>query len=130
MSNLGGYQVMTTLAKKVGGPRQLGGLILGSGVLLGGSIVAGGIAIKKKIAKELDIKKRTADAAVVYTVKKEGRSNEGLLFAMGDKYKVLETDGDACLIEKLQDNNNPYFVSGKFLSSISDYRFPEGGQYL
>lgn len=123
MSNLGWYQVMTTLAKKVGGPPRLAGLFIGGGALLGGSIVAGGIAVKKKINKELDAKKRIADAAVVYTVKKEGRSNEGLLFAMGDKYKVLEIDGDACLIEKLQDNNNPYFVSGKFLSSISDYRF-------
>lgn len=122
MSNLGWYQVMTTFAKKVGGPRQLGGLFLGSGALLGGGIVAGGIAVKKKIDKELYIKKRIADAAVVYTVKKEGRSNEGLFFAVGDKFKVLETAGNACLIEKLQDNNNPYFVSGKFLSSISDYR--------
>ena len=36
MSNLGWYQILTSMAKKVGGPKQLVGMILGGGVLLGG----------------------------------------------------------------------------------------------
>jgi hypothetical protein len=83
--------------------------------------VAGGVAIKNKVAKELDEKKREAAAAVVHTVTTEGQSNEGLDFKIGDQFKVLEVDGDAELIEKLGDNNNPYFVSAEFLKSISDY---------
>lgn len=121
MSNLGWYQVMTTVAKKVGGPLKLGGLIFGGGVVLGGGTVLGGGAIKKKVTKELDKKKQAAAAAVVHTVKREGSSNEGLLFKAGEKFKVLEVDGDAALIEKEGDGNNPYFVSAKFLASISDY---------
>lgn len=35
MSNLGWYQILTTLAKKVGGTKQLIGLLIGSGALLG-----------------------------------------------------------------------------------------------
>lgn len=38
MSNLGGYQALTTLAKKVGGPGKLVALIAG-GVLVGWTIV-------------------------------------------------------------------------------------------
>lgn len=55
MSNLGGYQALTTLAKKVGGPGKLVALIAGGGVLVGGVAVKGGeFAIrkgKKAIAK-------------------------------------------------------------------------------
>ena len=35
MRNLGDYQVMTTMANKVGGPRILAGLLIGCGALIG-----------------------------------------------------------------------------------------------
>jgi hypothetical protein len=122
MSNLGWYQILTSTAKKVGGPKQLIGLIAGGGALLGGGAVAGGSVLKKKISSKLAKKRQEAEAAVLYTVYTEGKSNEGLLFKVGDTFKVLETDGDAGLIEKIGDENNPYFVSLKFLSTISDYK--------
>ena len=121
MSNLGWYQIMTTTAKKVGGPLKLAGLIFGGGALTGGGVVACGVAIKNKVAEKLDEKKKEAAAAVIYTVKIEMQSNEGLVFKVGDQFKILEVDGDAALIEKLGDSNNPYFVSAGFLKSISDY---------
>lgn len=118
MSNLGWYQIMTTVAKKVGGPLNLAGIFVGSGVLIG----VGGSAIKNKIVKELDKKMRRAKAAVIYTVRMESKSKEGLSFKVGERFKVLEKDGDAALIEKLGETNNPYFVSAEFLRFISDYR--------
>ena len=121
MGNLGWYQILTTMAKKVGGPKRLIALLTGGGALLGGGAVAGGNAIKKKVLSELEKKRQEEALAKVYTVKKEGRSNEGLLFVEGDTFKVLEVDGDAGLIEKIGDDNNPYYVSRKFLCSISDY---------
>ena len=121
MSNLGWYQILTSVSKKVGGPKRLIGLIAGGGALLGGGAVASGNAIKKKITAELSKKRQEAEAAVLYTVNREGKSNEGLLFKTGDTFRVLETDGDAGLIEKTDGENNPYFVSLKFLSTISDY---------
>ncbi len=121
MGNLGWYQIMTTVAKKVGGPKNLLLLVAGGGAIIGGGAVAGTAAIKNKVTNELDKKKQIKDSAVVYTVKEEKTSNEGLLFKSGDKFKVLERDGDAALIERIGDDNNPYFVSVIFLSSISDY---------
>ncbi len=123
MSNLGWYQILTTMAKKVGGPKILIALLAGGGALLGGGAVAGGNAIKKKVSSELEKKRQAEMRAKVYTVKKEGKSNEGILFLEGETFKVLEVDGDAGLIEKIGDDNNPYFVSRKFLCSISDYEF-------
>ncbi len=50
MSNLGWYQILTTMAKKVGGPKILIALLAGGGALLGGGAVAGGNAIKKEVS--------------------------------------------------------------------------------
>ena len=122
MSNLGLYQVLTSMAKKVGGPGQLIGIMIGGGAILGGGAVAAGFSFKKKANDELEKKRQEAEAAVIYTVNAEGKSNEGLLFKVGDTFRILETDGDAGLIEKIGCDNNPYFVSLKFLSTISDYK--------
>ena len=35
---------------------------------------------------------------------------------------MLETDKDAVLIEKLDDDDNPYFVSEELLTNISNYK--------
>lgn len=121
MSNLGWYQILTSMAKRVGGPKQLISLFVGGGFLIGGGAVAGGNVIKKKVTTKINKKKQAEKAAIIYTVSSEGKSNEGLLFKAGETFRVLETDGDAGLIEKLGDENNPYFVSLKFLETISDY---------
>ena len=107
MSNLGMYQTLTTASKKLGGPIVLVASIFGIGALFGGGVVAGGTAIKKKVSAMLKKRKQSAEAAIEYSIHTEGKSNEGLLFSPGDRFKVLEIDGDACLIEKLGDNNNP-----------------------
>ena len=121
MGNLGGYQLLTTAAKFVGGPEILVGLLFGAGAVAGGLAVAGGGAIKKNASKAAEEKRRKEESAVVHTVHTEGESNEGLLFEVGDKFRVLNSDGDAGLIEKIGDENNPYFVSLRFLEKISDY---------
>ncbi|SEP69456.1 hypothetical protein SAMN02910289_00367 [Lachnospiraceae bacterium RM5] len=122
MSNLGGYQKLTTVAKKVGGPRNLKLLLFGVGGLFGVGVTEGKYAIKKKKAlSEKEKKRQSEEMSKMYTVEKKGRSNEGLLFEEGDTFKVLEVDGDVVLIEKIGDDNNPYYVSRQFLDSISDY---------
>ena len=93
MSNLGWYQIMTTVAKKVGGPLKLGGMLVGGGVLIGVGGTSGVIAIKKKITDELDKKKQAEQAAIIYTVKKEGKSNEGLFLGWEMSSKCLNEMG-------------------------------------
>ena len=125
MGNLGWYQWITTTSKKVGGPLQLLGIVAAGGAIAGSLATKGFDAAKQKITIMKEAKEQAAEASIVYTVTKEGRSNEGLEFNIGDQFRVLERDGDAVLIEKLRDENNPYFVSAKFLSSISDYSYYE-----
>ncbi|MBO5164439.1 MAG: hypothetical protein J6B75_08410 [Ruminococcus sp.] len=122
MGNLGWYQILTTFAKKVGGPKNLIGLLLGFGAFIGGGVVHVCTKLKKKIDTKHKKKKQLADAAIVYTVNKGGFSNEGLRFNEKDEFKVLETDGNVGLIEIIGDKNSPYYVSLKFLSSISNYK--------
>lgn len=120
MSNLGPYQTMTTIAKKIGGPINLLGVVAAGGYSVFRIVEIG---VKKGVDKLDEIKKSKAiKASVLYTVSKEGTSNEGLHFNVGDTFHVLQQVGDAVLVEKVGDTNNPYFVAYDFLMSISNFK--------
>ena len=119
MSNLGAYQWITTMSKKVGGPEKLIALIsVGSIVIYKGSEMA----VKKLIKAIKKSKAKAEEKGTAYKVAIPSESNEGLKFKIGDEFYVLETDGDIILIEKIGDSNNPYFVDMKFISKISNYK--------
>lgn len=114
MSNLGWYQTLTTFSKKVGGPLNLVGGIFGTGAVIGGAVVA----------KVMNNRSRNDFARLegtVFTITSTDTDGQGLTFSIGEQYKVLKTDGDAILIEKIGDGNNPYYVSAKFLHSVSEF---------
>mgnify|MGYP003308584167 CR=1 FL=1 len=119
MSNLGLYQVMTTVAKKVGGPKVFLGLVAAGGY---GVFRLGEVGVKEavKIGKRLRNKK--VRSASTFTVKRSAIDKQGLKFNIGDQFRVLESDGNAVLLELIGHDSNPFFVSGTFLQSISDYR--------
>lgn len=122
MGNLRGYQVMTTLAKKVGGPKNLAALTIGCGYLF----LRGVEAVSKKgvkiVKKQYNRNKKiNKDKDIIFEVTSESVNKNGLKFCIGDKYRVLESDDGSILIEKLGDLNNPYFVSADFLRTISDF---------
>ena len=122
MSNLGTYQWITTASKAVGGPKKL--LVL-TGVIGVAIYKSGELCVKKgikTIKKRLSSIKHLENVEQVYSVTSFGESNEGVIFPTGSQYSVLEIDGDSVLIEKIGDNNNPYFVSAEFLSSISNFK--------
>ena len=123
MSNLGMYQTITTLAKKVGGPKNLIILTMGAGYV----VFRSGEAVVKKAVKEMVKKIKSKNGKTmpseerIFAVISNGKSDGGLELNVGDKYRILETDGDAILIEKIGDPNNPYFVSADFLQSVSNF---------
>lgn len=121
MSNLGTYQLMTTLAKKVGGPKALAcGL-----AVLGWAVGRSGEACAKVIVNKF----RNAPQASsdyqhhgeTFTVKATTELVEGLILNEGSTFHVLEQDQDSVLITVPGDKNNPYFVSAAKLSKISNY---------
>ena len=122
MSNLGWYQVITTWSKKVGGPLNLLGIVAGVGAIGGVAGTKGVEALVGSQKKKAAEKEKAAELLKTYTVSKEGVSNEGLQFHVGETFKVLERDGNAVLIEELGDDNNPYFVAAELLNEISDYK--------
>ena len=121
MSNLGAYQWITTISKRVGGPIKLlsGILGIGTGIGIGGTLLVQSKLKKHKKIKNVDKYKLSKGKTFIVSI--NGKNEEGLEFFIGDKYKVLEFDGSAILIEKFGDNNNPYFVSSEFLKSISNF---------
>ena len=119
MSNLGLYQKMTTWAKKVGGPVQLLSIVAVGGYLVFRTIEAGGKIIVNVINKRLNSgEKITTD---LFTVHCEGTTNDGIRFETGEEFRILEIADNGALVEKINDENNPYFVSLEFLKIVSDY---------
>lgn len=132
MGNLGWYEWITTTSKKVGGPLQLIGSMLGVGLGAGiaiGSSVSSTIAKRAKNektanddAKASESYKNRTEASKEYVVTAYGVDEQGHVFNVGDKFRVLNKNGGTVLIEKLDAPDNHYLVSEKFLRSISTYR--------
>lgn len=128
MSNLGEYQRIVTLVKSLGGPEAAKKYAVAAA---GGIFVAGGFAfagVQKGVGKvRSTLAKRSEQCAsmgLAFTVHTDGVDPKGIKLLAGSQYTILECDADAILIEVPDDDDNPYFVSGEFLTSISD--FPTG----
>lgn len=122
MSNLGGYQIITTVIKKVGGPKKAVALLTSVVASIAAATGIGGYALgKKKISHKL-LTDKQKDNKKTYTVIKYGESNEGIALNKGDKFVVIMQDKDAVLIEIIGAKDNPYFVSASLLQNISDFQ--------
>lgn len=136
VGNLGGYQLITTAIKRLGGPTKAA-MKIGGGLV---AILAGTGAIsysagekngeKKAIAKmrgqakgvklvPVDMGPSKSNPSADYLVAKDATSSDGTSFATGDKLRVMDSDGDAVMVERIGDENSPYWVSRDFLESIS-----------
>ena len=103
MSNLGWYQLMTTVAKKVGGPKRL--LLI---IVSGSSAVTLGIQrVIKLICKKGKEENNKDNGGNTETEK----YTAGYTFKAGDTIRVVENDGDAGLVVINGDEDNPVFVS-------------------
>lgn len=133
LSNLGGYQVITTLIKSVGGPENAKKLAVAAG---GALFVAGGAAyagiqkatpVVKKQAAQLFARRQNRTggtdelAGSVFTVTAAAESDQGVSFNIGDTFRVLERDADAVLIEVIGNDDNPWVISARLLAEISDF---------
>ena len=121
MSNLGGYQWMTTTAKKFGGVENFLMAVAGVGAIVGVTLHEGGKWCIRKICSR-NTKKQNGIETKIFTIHSQEKNNSEIEFMVDEQFRVLETDGDAVLIEKINDPNNPYFVSAELLQNISDYK--------
>jgi len=129
VGNLGAYQIMTTLAKRVGGPVNLGGIIALISIA-GGGILAYGC--KEKIEHIVhSVKDKPSISCGSKESQKEIRtycchsdceiSNE-LTLEQNDQFSVLYADDKMTLIAIVGDDSSPYIVDRKKLESVSNYK--------
>ena len=91
--------------------------------MVGIAVCKGKMIVAEKVNKKKNKEKlKETSYSIVYSVTVDGVRDDGLEFKIGDQFRVLETDKDAVLIEKIGDDNNPYFVSVEFLEMISNYK--------
>jgi hypothetical protein len=128
VGNLGAYQIMTMLAKRVGGPVVLGGIV----ALAGGT--GGGIAVYKgrnQIERAMQcIKEKLGFTSGVSGLQKEDRTytcnadcelSKELTLKQNNKFNVLYSDDEMALINVIGDDNSPYIVGREKLESVSDF---------
>lgn len=121
MGNLGWYQLMTTVAKKVGGPKQLLALVAAGGYVIIRGVEAGGKKVIKLVKKD-NKEKSTPKVLPAYKFIIDGKDDKGLIFSSGDVFYVAARHDDVILIEKENDDNNPYFVSVDWLMKVSSFK--------
>ena len=122
MGNLGAYQTMTALAKRVGGPKALVAVV----AVCGYAVIRPTEAAVKRVIGALT--KRNAPCPtkdLTFHATSSGEDGSGLVIREGDDYRVLECDDDSVLIELTNGAGNPYMTSENFLASISDYPAPK-----
>lgn len=114
MSNLGAYQWITTVSKKVGGLVNLL-LIVGGGSI---AIWEAGKGVFKKTAEYLDRKYfiRQKEYEIINDF-----SYFELKLSKGDKFRIVGIDRDSTLIEILNDVNNPYVIPTKYLKLYTTF---------
>ncbi len=95
-SNLGSYQVMTTLAKKVGGPENLLFLIFSA------SCVTCELINFLVLAVSNAIKNANQDTKIIRVISK---NNNGVEVVVRYKCKVSKSNGKYILIEKIDEKN-------------------------
>ena len=118
MNNLGGYQVMTTVAKKVGGPKHL----LLYTAIGGYAVIRFAEQSVKQVVKKFNLlMEEQKPRQKVYTVKEFGITDEGINFYPDDKFKVLFRDKKSAVIVFSGEEETSYEVSMEFLRDISDY---------
>lgn len=122
MGNLGLYQLMTTVAKRVGGPA-----VLLTGVALAGyatlrPVEAGAKRAGRKLVSVIKSRRAQVDTpGQIYIVHTDTDAGGDLWLKAADRYRVLEQDGDAVLIEVDGALENPYVVSAALLAEVSDF---------
>lgn len=119
MSNLGMYQIFTTVAKKVGGPKVLTGIIMAAGYVVIRSVEAGGKQIIKIVKENTN---KSDELKPMFSFLQSGVGENNIKFNKNDKFRIMSTHDDVALIEKENDNNNPYFVSLSWITKVSNYK--------
>lgn len=122
MGNLGGYETIVKAVKALGGPRAAV-TIVGGGLVAGGALLyAGTEAFVKNVVPMA--KKRihpTLTSGLLFDVTTDGEADNGLTLHRGEQFRVIESDGDAVIIEILGRDDNPHVAPVVFLESVSGY---------
>lgn len=117
MGNLGGYQTIVTVVKKLGGPVQATTIVVGGSFALGAAVLAGGQKVLGKA--QMKLAEKIAPNTQFFEVTEDVKDEKGFKLSAGDKYRVFERDGDVLFIEVIGRDDNPHVASAKFLRSVS-----------
>lgn len=117
MGNLGLYQTITTIAKKLGGPDKLPCYVAVGGYVV---IRMGEEGVRYCIRRTKASKqKKEAGTEETLLVVKDYHGSHGDSLKKGELIRLINVDGDAALIVKNNDSDNPLFISFEQLKKVT-----------
>jgi hypothetical protein len=124
MSRWADYQLITTIASKIGGPR-----VLALAVAAAGAVVykSGEVGVKfivkrvKGVQENLVVRAEAAAEDGLYRVTKDADVGDGLRLSVGDVFRILARDGDVVLIQVIGDADDSHYVSRDLLEAVSEF---------
>ena len=112
MGNLGAYQLLTTVAYKVGGPGELVAIIAGSGYAILRTAEAGVKRLKPIKSRMKKMSREKADyESEKFEINKSFNDDRGLSLHKGDKIRVLTKIDEEMLLIMKNDDSKPYCIS-------------------
>lgn len=123
MGNLGAYQAVTTLMKKVGGPVQLAVIVIGAGYIVLRPAEEGARRFARSLKKKWEKKKLFGGADINHMTADLCLAN-GVTLNAGDEFAVLAVENDEALLMP-KHGDASIILPIKLLCEVSDYRKQE-----
>lgn len=122
MSNLGLYAEITRISKKCGGPVNFLLLVAGGGYVVSRLAESGVKWSYKKIKSIINKFNDSLNDKKIYVANSNYSNDYDLKLDEGERFYVLGIDGDAVIVAKTSDKNNPYVISYSDLVACSNYK--------
>ncbi|WP_291289072.1 hypothetical protein [Enorma sp.] len=123
MGNLGAYQAVTTLMKKVGGPVPFAVIVIGAGYIVLRPAEEGARRFARSLKKKWEKKKLFGGADINHMTADLCLAN-GVTLNAGDEFAVLAVENDEALLMP-KHGDAAIILPVKLLCEVSDYRKQE-----
>lgn len=114
-NNLGAYKIVVEVMKKLHGPK----IALPVFAITSYALIKPIELLVTKVVKKIK-KSESLESPTEYCFTSNGQY-DSLCFSNGERFTVLVTADNAVVIEKKDDDNNPYVVSYDYLKTVSTF---------
>ncbi|PRZ40900.1 hypothetical protein CLV47_11365 [Antricoccus suffuscus] len=126
--NLGGYQVLVTVVKKLGGPATATAAVATALVAVGSTGTLGAQKIIQRLKGDRRSQSQASNEPSWIEVVDHVANDNGITLEVGARFRVIATTDDTVVIEIEGHKDNPHVVAGDYLASISAFEASDAAE--